>query len=134
VVLGLLLQGIGMGWIAMIATPQLPFMALVAPLIIAGAGVSMAMPAVQNAVLGAVGQAELGKASGAFEMAQFLGGVFGIAIAATVFSATGSYATPIAFTNGFLGAVGVTTTLSLLGGLAALFLPGRPASVLRPAE
>lgn len=134
VVLGLLLQGIGMGWIGLTATPELPFMALVAPLIVAGAGVSMAMPAVQNAVLGAVGQAELGKASGAFEMAQFLGGVFGIAIAATVFSATGSYATPTAFTGGFLGAVSVTTTLSLLGALVALFLPGRPAPVLRPAE
>ena len=54
VVAGLGLQAVGMAWIALIATPDLAYVSLVAPLILAGAGVSMAMPAAQNAVLGAV--------------------------------------------------------------------------------
>jgi MFS family permease len=134
VVTGLLLQGIGLGWIAMIATPELPFLTLVAPMIVAGAGVSMAMPAVQNAVIGAATQGDIGKASGAFNVARFLGGVFGIAIAATAFAAGGSYATPLAFNAGFAGALAVTATLSLVGAAAALFLPGRRALVLRQVQ
>jgi EmrB/QacA subfamily drug resistance transporter len=54
VVAGLGLQAIGMAWIALTATPGLAYTNLIAPLVVAGAGVSMAMPAVQNAVLGAV--------------------------------------------------------------------------------
>ena len=54
IVCGLLLQAVGMAWIALIAAPDLAYAKLVAPLIVAGAGVSMAMPASQNAVLNAV--------------------------------------------------------------------------------
>ena len=41
---------------------------------------SMAMPAAQNAVLGAVAPAEIGKAAGTFNMLRYLGGAFGIAL------------------------------------------------------
>ena len=71
---GLALQAVGMGWIGLIAAPNLVYANLVAPLIVAGAGVSMAMPAAQSAVLGAVAKNELGKASGTFNMLRFLGG------------------------------------------------------------
>ena len=81
IVAGLLLQAIGFAWIALIAAPELAYVRLVAPLILAGAGVSMAMPAAQNAVLSAVAPAEIGKASGIFNMLRYLGGAFGIAIA-----------------------------------------------------
>jgi len=64
VVVGLFLQAIGMAWIASMATPGLNYGSLVAPLIVAGAGVSMAMPAAQNAVLSSVAAPEIGKASG----------------------------------------------------------------------
>ena len=51
---GLLLQGIGMGWIALIAAPDMAYASMIAPLIIAGCGVSMTFPAGQNSVVGAV--------------------------------------------------------------------------------
>ena len=51
VVAGLGLQAIGMAWIALTATPGLAYTNLIAPLVLAGAGVSMAMPAAQNVVL-----------------------------------------------------------------------------------
>src|SRR6185295_14161882 len=58
-VAGLMLQAIGFAWIAVIVTPDLPYIQLVPPLVFAGAGVSMAMPAAQNAVLSAVAPGEI---------------------------------------------------------------------------
>jgi len=48
------MQTIGLGWIATIAAPGIGYSALVAPLVLAGTGVSMAMPAAQNAILSSV--------------------------------------------------------------------------------
>src|SRR5262249_57873843 len=59
IVFGLILQAIGMAWIAFIAAPNLAYAALVAPLVVAGAGVSMAMPAAQNAVFSSLPQTEV---------------------------------------------------------------------------
>ena len=132
VVVGVLLQAIGFAWIALTAAPDLAYGQLVAPLIIAGTGVSMAMPAAQNAVLSSVAGAEVGKASGTFNMLRYLGGVFGIAIAVTAFSGTGSLASAATFSSGFAAAIGVSAALSFLAAIAAMWLPGR-AVVLAPA-
>ena len=127
IVVGLVLQAIGMSWIALIAAPDLAFSKLIAPLILSGAGVSMAMPAAQNAVLSSVARTEVGKASGIFNMFRFLGGVTGIAIAVAVFAATGGFGSANAFTAGFVAATGVSAILSLLGAVAGLWQPARLA-------
>jgi EmrB/QacA subfamily drug resistance transporter len=134
VVGGLLMQALGFAWIALIAAPDLAFIQLVAPLVIAGAGVSMAMPAAQSAVLGAVAAAEIGKASGTFNTSRFLGGVFGVAVLVAVFAATGNVGSGAAFTAGFAPAIGVAAALSLAAALAALVLPGRRQAALEPAQ
>jgi MFS family permease len=133
VVGGLALQALGMGWIGLIAAPDLPYVNLVAPLIVAGAGVSMAMPAAQSAVLGAVARTELGKASGTFNMLRFLGGTFGIAITVVVFTRSGGYGSAQAFTAGFSPAIGIAAVLSLLGAVAGLGLAGQRAIAVVPA-
>jgi MFS family permease len=130
IVFGLILQAVGMAWIALIAAPDVAYAELVAPLIVAGAGVSMAMPAAQNAVLSSVAQTEIGKASGTFNMLRFLGGVSGIAIAVTVFGGSGSFGSPQAFSAGFASAIGVSAILSLLGAVAGMWQPARRAAVL----
>ena len=129
---GLTLQAAGFGWIALIARPGLSYPALIAPMLLAGIGVSMAMPATQNAVIGAVPPAAIGQASGTFNMLRQLGGAFGIAILAAVFSAAGSYASPHAFSTGFTRAVGVAALLSLGAAVAGLFVPGRRGSAAEP--
>ena len=134
IVAGLLLQAIGMAWVALIAAPDLAYAELVAPLVIAGAGVSMAMPAAQNAVLGAVAPAEIGKASGVFNMLRFLGGVFGVAATVAVFAATGGFGSAAAFTSGFGAAMGTCAALSLLGALAGIALPKRHQPALMHAK
>jgi hypothetical protein len=80
-----------MGWIALIAKPDVAYAQMIAPLIIAGAGVSMALPATQSTVVNAVAHQHIGKASGTFSTMRQLGGGFGIAIVA-VFAGAGSYA------------------------------------------
>jgi len=125
VAIGLLMQAIGLGWIAMIMTPDIAYSTMIAPLVVAGVGVSMAMPAVQNAVLGSVSVVEAGKASGVFNMGRFLGGMFGIAALVAVFSANGAASSPATFSAGFAAAMMVAAALSLLGAFAGLWLPAR---------
>ena len=134
VVIGLLMQALGLGWIAAIAAPGMAYASLVAPLLLAGIGVSMAMPAAQNAVLSSVAVTEMGKASGVFNMGRFLGGMFGIAALVAVFSAHGSVDSPTRFSAGFAAAIMVAATLSLLGAVAGLWLPGRRPMALAQAS
>ena len=122
---GLLLQAAGLTWVALIAGPDMTYGELVAPLIVAGVGVSMAIPSGQNSVVGAVPADAIGKAAGANSMMRELGGVFGIAVTVAVFAGAGSYASASAFTDGFTPAIAVAATLSLAGALAGLAIPGR---------
>jgi MFS family permease len=140
-VTGLLIQAAGAIWIALIASPDLAYSQLVVPLIVAGVGISMAIPSAQNSVLGSVEDDAVGKAAGTNTLMRELGGVFGIAVAVAVFAAAGSYASPEAFVDGFSPAVGVAAALALVGAVAGSFLPGRGheaeligAGEARPAE
>jgi Na+/melibiose symporter-like transporter len=128
VVTGLLLQAAGMAWIALIAKPGLAFWETIPPLVIAGAGISMAIPAAQNAVMSSVGAGDLGKASGAYTTVRQLGGVFGLAIVVAVFAGAGSYASAAAFGDGFAPAIAVSAAFSLAGAVTALGIPGRGAA------
>jgi EmrB/QacA subfamily drug resistance transporter len=121
---GLTLQAGGLVWVALIAEPGLGYSELILPFIVAGVGVSMAIPAAQNSVVGSVADGDLGKAAGANSMMRELGGVFGIAVLVAVFASAGSFASPEAFLDGFAPAIAVGALLSLAGALAALALPG----------
>jgi EmrB/QacA subfamily drug resistance transporter len=134
VVAGLILQAAGLIWAGLLVAPGLAYAELVLPLIVAGCGVSMAMPAAQSAVLGAVTPEEIGKASGAFNTLRFLGGVIGIALAVAAFAHAGSLATPQTFSNGFALAIRLCAALSLAGALAGMALPGKRSVVLAQAE
>ncbi len=131
---GLVLQAAGMAWLALIAAPDLSYAQLLLPFIVAGVGVSMAIPAAQNAVVGSAAADTLGKVAGANSMMRELGGVFGIAAAVAVFAADGGYASARVFTDGFGPAIAVSAGLALLAALAALTLPARRTSFARPAS
>jgi EmrB/QacA subfamily drug resistance transporter len=126
VVSGMLLQAAGFAWIAVIAGPRMAYPALLAPMVISGAGIGVAVPALTKAVVGSVPPGDLGVASGSFTMMRQLGGAFGVAILAAVFAAAGSYASPAAFTAGFAPAIAAAAGLALAGTLAGLALRGRP--------
>ena len=122
---GLAVTASGLTWIALIARPDLPYAQLVAPLVLTGGGVSVAIPATMSAVMTSVPAAVIGPASGTLNMLRQLGGVFGIAICAAVFASRGGYASPAAFTSGFARAMGACAGLALLGALAGLCIPGK---------
>jgi EmrB/QacA subfamily drug resistance transporter len=131
-VAGLSLQALGMAWVALIADAGMSYSQLLAPFIVAGVGVSMAIPAAQNSVVASVADEAIGKAAGANSMMRELGGVFGIAVAVAVFAAAGSYASPAAFVDGFKSAIAVAAALSLVGAAAGLTLPGRRRTTVTP--
>src|SRR3954447_22878474 len=124
---GLLLQAAGALWLALIAEPGMAYSQLLAPFIVAGVGVSMAIPAAQNSVVGSATMDAIGKAAGANSMMRELGGVFGIAVVVAVFAGAGSYASATSFIAGFGPAIGVAAGLSLAGAIVGLALPGRHA-------
>jgi EmrB/QacA subfamily drug resistance transporter len=133
---GLLIQCGGTAWIAAIARPGLPFSHLVVPLIVAGVGISMAIPSAQNSVVGSATLETAGKLAGINSMMRELGGVFGIAVAVAVFAGFGGYATAGTFVDGFGPAIAVSSGLALLGALCGLALPSRrrrEVITLRPA-
>ncbi|TYK45881.1 DHA2 family efflux MFS transporter permease subunit [Actinomadura decatromicini] len=122
---GLLLEAAGFAWIAVVASPDMAYPEMVAPLVLAGIGVSLAMPAAQNAVIGAV--PAIGVASGTFNTLRQFGGAFGIAVTAAVFAASGGYGSPDDFAAGFVPATWVIAGLAVAAALAGLGTSGRPA-------
>ncbi|KAB2350351.1 DHA2 family efflux MFS transporter permease subunit [Actinomadura rudentiformis] len=135
VVGGLLLQTIGTGWLAMVADTDTGYLELLPALIIGGIGLTMAMPAAQKSVVGAVQPQEIGQASGAFMMLRIFGGVFGVAVAVAVFASVGGYASPEEFSEGFAAAMGAVSALAFIGMLVALGIPAkRPAAMPTPPQ
>jgi EmrB/QacA subfamily drug resistance transporter len=122
---GLALQAAGLGWIAIIAKPGMSYPPLALALGVAGVGISLCFPTVANAVVGSVAPSQMGIASGTNSALRELGGVFGIAILATVFAHTGVYTSPSIFIDHFKNAVWLGAAFSAVGIIAAAFLPGR---------
>jgi MFS family permease len=84
---GLTLQATGLASIAAVSTPTTPYWQLVAPFVVSGIGMAMFWAPVSNVVLSAVKPEEEGQASGANNAIRELGGMFGVAVLASVFSA-----------------------------------------------
>jgi EmrB/QacA subfamily drug resistance transporter len=126
IVPGLLMQAAGFAWLVYLAARSAGYASYVAPFVIAGVGISMALPSVSAAGLNAVAPQALGKAAGVMNTMQQFGAVVGIAVATTVFNANGSLAGRAAITSGFRPALGVSAGLSVLGAVAALGIRRAP--------
>ena len=122
---GLSLQAIGLAWLATVSTPTVPYADLVVPFILSGVGMALFFAPVANVVLGAVRRDEEGKASGANNAIRELGGVFGVAVLASVFTSHGGYATPQTFVDGLTPAIYVGAIVVACGAVAALLIPRR---------
>ncbi len=132
---GLALQAVAIAWLAAVSTPTVPYVELVVPFMLGGTGMALVFAPNANAVLNAVRPEEAGQASGATNMVRELGGVLGVAVLASVFSSTGSYASPQAYTDGMTSAIWVGAAVLAAGAVLALLIPGRPstAEVQAPA-
>jgi EmrB/QacA subfamily drug resistance transporter len=120
---GLALQAAAIGWLAVIITPHVAYGHLIIPFILAGTGMALVFAPSANAMLSAVRPQEAGQASGAANAIRELGGVIGVAVLASVFSAHGSYVSPQAFTDGLTAALPVGAVVLAVGALIALLVP-----------
>jgi MFS family permease len=119
---GLAMQAAGLAWIAAISTPTTPYVDIIGPFVLAGAGMSLFFAPVANVVLSSVRDIEQGQASGANNAIRELGGVLGVAVLASIFAHTGGYATPETFVNGMNAAVYVGAAVVAVGSVAAFLI------------
>ncbi len=123
-VAGLALQAVAMAWLATVTSADVAYSALIVPFMIAGTGMALVFAPSASAVLSAVEPREAGQASGATNAIRELGGVMGVAVLASVFSANGSFASPQAFSDGVVSALPIAAVVLAAGALIALFVPG----------
>jgi EmrB/QacA subfamily drug resistance transporter len=121
---GLALQAAALAWIAAIASPTVPYSQLAPGFFVAGVGMSFVLAPVANTVLSAVESHETGQASGANNAIRELGGVFGVAILAAIFSGAGGYTSPNAFVEGLGPAILAGAAAMALAGAVAVLVPG----------
>jgi EmrB/QacA subfamily drug resistance transporter len=129
IVVGLGLLTAGFVWVAWRGSLRTSWIELVIALLIAGVGISMALPTVPTAVLSAVRAQDMGKASGINYMAQRFGAVFGVAIGSTVFATYGGLASPAAVTAGFKPALWACAVFAGLAALTGMAMSARRRSV-----
>ena len=120
---GLSLQAFGLAWLAAVASPTVPYTQLIVPFLVSGIGMGLFFAPVANVVLSAVRPQEEGQASGANNAIREVGGVFGVAVLASVFSRVGGYASPQAFVDGLQAAVLVGAVVVAFGAAAAFAVP-----------
>jgi MFS family permease len=125
---GLLLMGIGLGWLGLDAKSGAGYGTLILPLIVSGIGISCVFPTLANAAVGSVPIADSGVAAGANNTVRETGGLFGVAILAAVFAANGGYASPASFMHGFRYALIVAGAAALVGVVPAILSPSKARS------
>jgi len=130
---GLALQAIGLGWMAAVSSPAMPYSSLVIPFVLSGAGMGMFFAPIANVVLSTVHGNEEGQASGANGAIRELGGVFGVAVLASVFAHYGSYRTGTTFVNGMTPAVWLGAAVVAVGSIAAYSIRARVAATATKA-
>ena len=123
--IGLTLQAAGLGSMAALSTATIPYWQLVGPFMVSGLGMAMFWAPVANVVLSAVRTDEEGQASGAQNAIRELGGVFGVAVLASVWSQYGSYASGPSFVDGMVPALWIGASIVLAGAVAAFAIPRR---------
>jgi EmrB/QacA subfamily drug resistance transporter len=131
---GLALQATALAWIAELVSVDTSYLSLVAPFVLAGAGMALVFAPSANAVLSSVSVEQAGQASGANNAIRELGGVLGVSVLATVFTGSGSYASPQAFVNGMTPALWVGAGALAAGALLALVLPFSTRTATEPTR
>ena len=127
---GLSLQALGLAWLGLISSTTVEYTAMIVPFIISGVGMGLFFAPMANVLLSSVRPEQEGKASGASGAIRELGGVFGVAMLATVFARTGSYESPQAFLDGMVPAVLIGAVVVAVGAVVAFAIP---RGVSRPA-
>jgi len=113
----------GTAALALTATPHASYLVLVGPILLSGAGLGVAIPAITRSAVSLVAPPDLARASGVFSTLRQLGGAFGVAIGGAVFAANGGYGSMTRYVDGYAPALLVAAALALGATAAGLTLP-----------
>ena len=88
-------------------SPTVPYTEIVVPFALAGIGMGLFFAPIATVVMSSVRLIEAGQASGANNAIRELGGVFGVAVLASIFAHQGGYGSAALFTDGIRPALWV---------------------------
>jgi EmrB/QacA subfamily drug resistance transporter len=127
--IGLALQAVGVGWIAVVLSPTMPYDRLIIPFVLAGTGMGLFFAPITRLVLSFVPGNLEGVASGTANAMRQVGTVLGIAVLAAVFSAAGGFDGARQFVDGAVAAGVVGAAVLAAAAVVSLAIPGpRPAA------
>jgi MFS family permease len=130
---GLALQAVGLGCLALVADQHTTYLELAPMLALSGIGCSMVFSTVAGEVMTSVDPAQIGIASGTNNALRELGGVFGVAVLATVFNRPGVYSSPDTFVSGFHSALWVAVAFAVVGVVLTGFLKPKRHHIAEPS-
>jgi EmrB/QacA subfamily drug resistance transporter len=123
IVAGLLLQSVGVGWLALTMSATLDYGQLVPAFVFAGVGMGLVFAPASTAVLANMTPADNAKASGTNSTLREIGVALGIAVLTAVFTGAGGSFTPTGYVDAAVPAIAVGAAALLLAALVALALP-----------
>ncbi|WP_331772722.1 MFS transporter (plasmid) [Embleya sp. NBC_00888] len=129
VVSGLALSAAGLAWFALTASTDVTYAEQIPALVLSGLGMSLYFIPTAGLLMSVVRADQQGVASGANNAMRELGGVLGVAVLASVFSANGGFASPQSFVDGLVPALWIGVALAGVGSVTAALIPrGRAES------
>jgi EmrB/QacA subfamily drug resistance transporter len=128
---GLALQAGALTWIATVMSSDVPYVALIAPFIMAGVGMALVFSPSATALLATLGLIDHAKASGVNSTVRELGVALGTAVMTAVFVGVGGELVPGEYVDAARPAVYLGAAVLLVATIAAFWLPaGRGTSAL----
>ena len=125
--LGLALEAASLAWLALVVKPEVPYGDLIAPFVLGGIGLGLFFAPVAHVILGSVRLEEEGQASGANNAIRQVGGVVGVSIMTTIFTANGGLGSPNSFVDGLVPPLWFGAGVLVVGSAVALLIP-RPTA------
>ncbi len=123
VAFGLLLQTIGVAWLAAVSSVHVPYSHLVPAFVFAGAGMGLFFAPIARMTIDFAPTSLQGVASGTSNALRQLGTVLGVAVLGAVFSAAGGYTSGQSFIDGMRPAEVVGAVVLGIGTVLALAIP-----------
>jgi EmrB/QacA subfamily drug resistance transporter len=123
IVAGLTLQALGLFWIAITMSADVPYTTLLPAFIAAGIGMGLVFAPSSTAVLAHIRPEDTAKASGTNSTLREIGVALGIAVLTAVFTGAGGQLTPTGYVDAAIPAVFVGASVLLATALIGLLLP-----------
>lgn len=134
-IVGLVLQGVALLWIALVMTETTAYVLLVVPFILAGVGMGLVFAPSATALLATLGVTDHAKASGVNSTVREIGIALGTAVMTAIFVSAGGELRPDMYVDAARPAVLVGAAVLLVAAVAGLWLPaGRSAIEMAAAD